>query len=111
MVMIMKKTVSIGGITTPSDPISFILMLPVLLAQSLIHVIMSPNEQILPGNTYMNPPPANISQPVVDVPPLQTPPIAYSTPQIVTNEETWEWVDYKGNERKITVHREVNYRG
>lgn len=22
-----------------------------------------------------------------------------------TNEETWEWVDYKGRERKIVVHR------
>ena len=26
---------------------------------------------------------------------------------VVTNAESWEWTDYKGQARKITVHREV----
>lgn len=25
----------------------------------------------------------------------------------VQNEESWEWVNYKGNKRSITVHRNV----
>jgi len=25
------------------------------------------------------------------------------------NEETWEWVDYKGRKRQITVHRRVTF--
>lgn len=25
----------------------------------------------------------------------------------VSNEETWEWVDWLGNRRSITVHRDV----
>jgi len=27
------------------------------------------------------------------------------------NLETWEWTDYKGRDRKITVHREVEQTG
>lgn len=27
--------------------------------------------------------------------------------QVQENEETWEWVDWQGRERKITVHRQV----
>lgn len=27
------------------------------------------------------------------------------------NRETWEWTDYKGRDRKITVHREVEQTG
>lgn len=27
----------------------------------------------------------------------------------ITNEESWAWEDYAGRERKITVHRKVNY--
>lgn len=30
------------------------------------------------------------------------------TPQVqAENAENWEWVDYKGNKRTLTVHREV----
>jgi hypothetical protein len=28
-------------------------------------------------------------------------------PQRVSNEETWEWIDYRGQRRQITVHRNV----
>ena len=27
------------------------------------------------------------------------------------NVETWDWIDYKGRERKITVHRDVEQTG
>lgn len=27
------------------------------------------------------------------------------------NEETWQWVDYKGRDRSLTVHRKVSSRG
>ena len=27
------------------------------------------------------------------------------------NKETWEWTDWKGRKRSITVHREVRYAG
>lgn len=31
----------------------------------------------------------------------------HTTPQAITNEESWNWVDYKGNKREIIVHRKV----
>ena len=37
----------------------------------------------------------------------QVPPSAFSYVPVVRNEEVWEWVDWKGRKRTITVHREV----
>ena len=34
--------------------------------------------------------------------------VIVSAPAVIAeNAETWEWTDYKGNRRDITVHREV----
>jgi len=33
------------------------------------------------------------------------------TKNVAENIETWEWVDYKGIPRKVTVKRHVEYRG
>ena len=30
-----------------------------------------------------------------------------STPAQATNEETWEWTDWQGRQRNVTVHRKV----
>ena len=37
----------------------------------------------------------------------QVHPSAFSYIPVVRNEEVWEWEDYKGRKRTITVHREV----
>jgi len=37
-------------------------------------------------------------------------PTPYQAPQhqpVMVNKETWEWNDWKGRQRSITVHREV----
>ena len=34
-------------------------------------------------------------------------PESSNTP-LLSNEETWEWTDWKGRERKLTVHRTVH---
>ena len=33
--------------------------------------------------------------------------LLYFRGQKVENEETWEWTDYRGQKRSITVHRNV----
>jgi len=33
---------------------------------------------------------------------------SHTSPQFVSNEETWTWTDYKGREYKIEVHRRVS---
>jgi len=34
-------------------------------------------------------------------------PMAAPKPVAYTNEEVWQWVDYKGRDREIRVHRDV----
>ena len=36
--------------------------------------------------------------------------VATTTP-LITNSETWKWVDYKGRQRSISIHREVKVGG
>lgn len=42
-------------------------------------------------------------------PPQQqlSPPVTNTAPVMQTNEEKWEWIDYKGRDRQITVYRKV----
>ena len=38
---------------------------------------------------------------------LKSRPQSIAAPIIMENEESWSWVDYKGRDRQITVHRHV----
>ena len=44
------------------------------------------------------------------LPPLPKLPGPLSMGSTYDNEETWEWEDYKGRQRKITVHRHAQER-
>ena len=46
------------------------------------------------------PPETTISKAVVALP-----------KSVISNEETWKWVDYKGRQRSISIHREVKVSG
>ena len=39
------------------------------------------------------------------------PPYPPSRQPVMVNKETWEWTDWKGRPRSITVHREVRQLG
>ena len=37
--------------------------------------------------------------------------VAVIPKSVISNEETWKWVDYKGRQRSISIHRDVKVHG